>query len=41
LLAEMVEEARLRRPATWAREQLRIQEDQALRERLRGLGYIE
>ncbi|MGC9361174.1 MAG: sulfatase [Anaerolineae bacterium] len=41
LLAEMVEQATLRRPATWAREQLRIQEDQALQERLRGLGYIE
>ena len=37
----MVAESELRRPETWAREQLRVQEDQALQERLRGLGYIE
>lgn len=40
-LETMVAEAELRRPETWAREQLRIQEDQALQERLRGLGYID
>jgi uncharacterized sulfatase len=37
----MVAEAELRRPETWAHERLRLQEDQALQERLRGLGYIE
>lgn len=41
LLETMVAEVELRRPETWAREQLRIRADQALQERLRGLGYIE
>lgn len=41
LMGEMVEEAELRRPSTWAHKQLRLQEDRALQDRLRGLGYIE
>jgi hypothetical protein len=41
LLAAFQREAETRRPANWETARLRLEEDQKLLERLRGLGYVE